>query len=240
MPDAKEALDQFRRDCWIPQVMDGEGEVASSRFGGRPALRAGEKWPTCGACREKMPLFVQIDLANAPRPDSTPEPLRSGLLQLFYCTSDDCECVDCRAFPKNAVARILPSGEIRALSVAEGGPVFPSNRIAEWTAKADFPNFEEANVHGMQIPDAELDEYYIREYNRGNEIPVPCDKLYGWPKWVQQPYYPLCRACNKRTTYVLQIASHNHVPFMFGDSGVGHVCVCPNHPERASFYWSCC
>lgn len=238
--NAKEALEQFRRDCWIPQVKKGEGEVASSRFGGRPALRPRESWPKCGLCRKQMPLFVQIDLAAAPRPASTPDSLQSGLLQLFYCNNENCDPVDCGAFPKNAVARILPSRGLSTLSAASGGPELPAKRVTKWVALADFPNYSEAISLGIKASEDALDEYYAKESDRGNAIPLRYDKLFGWPYWVQGMFYPKCPTCKKKMIYLFQMASEDHIPFMFGDSGVGHVCVCPDHPERASFYWSCC
>jgi len=238
--NAKEALDQFRRDCWIPQVKPGEGDVASSRFGGRPALRPGEKWPTCGACREKMQLFVQIDLAAAPRPDSTPEALRSGLLQLLYCCNENCDAVGDNFFALKALARIIPACDIGSLHVGDDGQVFPAKQISKWVAAPDFPNYDEAISLGIEFSEDELDEYYSNESDLGNAMPLQCDKLDGWPDWVQGVSYPFCSVCEKQMNYLFQMASNDNVPYMFGDCGIGHVCVCPDHPDRLSFLWDCC
>ncbi|MBN8598483.1 MAG: DUF1963 domain-containing protein [Planctomycetes bacterium] len=236
----KAALDQFRRGCWVPRTKKGEGKVGASRFGGRPAIRRAESWPTCGICRRKMPLFVQIDLAASPHLDSTPEALRSGLLQLLFCTSENCESQDFGAFTDNALARVISAEEIAALKIAVGGPEFPAKQIAAWVSKPDVPGYEEATELGIKVPEDELDNFYAMQPAGGKGVPLKCDKLYGWPFWVQGRFYPPCRKCKKQMTYIFQLGSEDNIPFMLGDAGIGHVCICPKHPERASFYWSCC
>lgn len=238
--NARDALDRFRRDCFIPRVEPGEGSPASSRFGGRLALLPGESWPTCGSCKEKMSLFVQIDLTTAPHPESTPDPLRRGLLQLLYCVNDNCRSSDYGPFRSSALARLVSSQSLGALRIAEEGPVFPAQSITAWTPTPDFPNCEEAMSLGITIAAAELDDCYALESDRGNAIPIQSDKLYGWPDWVQSLFYPSCPTCKKPMTYVFQMSSNDHIPYMFDDSGIGHVCVCPDHPAVASFYWDCC
>lgn len=234
------ALNRFRREALFPLVKRGAGAIAVSRFGGRPALRPRETWPICRDCRSKMPLFIQIDLTKVDHPDSTPDALRRGLFQLFYCTDENCEPDDCGAFASNMLARIVPAKFLFEMIAGTGGPRFTAKQIVGWNARADLPNAEEAMELGIRLSGSKLDEFYIKKAERGSSIPLDGDKLYGWPGWVQGMFYPECPKCKKKMIYLYQMDSEDHIPFMFGDSGVGHVCVCPDHPERASFYWSCC
>ena len=39
---------------------------------------------------------------------------------------------------------------------------------------------------------------------------------------------------------VFQVDSEDHVPFMFGDTGCGHVTQCPDHKDVVAFGWACC
>jgi hypothetical protein len=39
--------------------------------------------------------------------------------------------------------------------------------------------------------------------------------------------------------HVFQVDSEDHVPFMFGDAGCGHVTQCPDHKEVVAFGWAC-
>ena len=66
------------------------------------------------------------------------------------------------------------------------------------------------------------------------------DKLFGWPYWVQGVEYPGCPQCGERMEMVFQIDSQNNLPFMFGDTGCGHITQCPVHKEVVTFGWACC
>ena len=67
----------------------------------------------------------------------------------------------------------------------------------------------------------------------------PGDKLAGWPAWVQGVEYPNCPRCGRRMAHVFQVDSEDHVPFMFGDAGCGHITQCPEHKEVVAFGWAC-
>jgi hypothetical protein len=38
---------------------------------------------------------------------------------------------------------------------------------------------------------------------------------------------------------LFQLDSEDHVPFMFGDAGCGHLTRCPEHPDVVTFGWAC-
>ncbi|MCU0533873.1 MAG: YwqG family protein [Hydrococcus sp. Prado102] len=38
---------------------------------------------------------------------------------------------------------------------------------------------------------------------------------------------------------VFQIESHENVPYMWGDGGVGYILQCPIHKEEVAFLWQC-
>ncbi|MFM9995317.1 MAG: DUF1963 domain-containing protein [Phycisphaerales bacterium] len=225
----------------MPRINAGEGAPTSSRFGGRPALQPGEVFPICGACHTSMPLLVQLNLAEIPEAAraAIPAPLRTGLLQLFYCTNGDCNNDDFGAFTHNALARVLAASTLPAL-VFKDGPALSAARVTGWWPLQDLPDGDEADIQGVKLTDKQCHEYYETRYAEGKDVPIQGDKLLGWPDWIQGVFYPSCPVCSGPMTYVLQVASEDHIPFMFGDAGVGHVCVCPSHPGRASFYWSCC
>ena len=65
------------------------------------------------------------------------------------------------------------------------------------------------------------------------------DKLGGWPFWVQGAEYPSCHVCGEQMEVLFQLDSEDHVPFMFGDAGIGHISMCRSHPEVVAFGWAC-
>jgi hypothetical protein len=39
--------------------------------------------------------------------------------------------------------------------------------------------------------------------------------------------------------HVFQLDSEDHLPFLFGDAGTGHLTQCPQHHEVVAFGWAC-
>jgi uncharacterized protein YwqG len=37
-----------------------------------------------------------------------------------------------------------------------------------------------------------------------------------------------------------QIASEDNIPYMFADSGVAHITICPSHADVVAFNWESC
>ncbi len=65
------------------------------------------------------------------------------------------------------------------------------------------------------------------------------DKVGGWPFWVQNPEWGACRKCGDAMRVILQLDSEDNTPWMFGDTGTGHLSQCPKHPDVLAFAWAC-
>ena len=230
------ALRPFSRPTWKPQVTKGEGTLSDSKFAGTPWLKHGESWPTCQNCGKPMSLFLQLNL------DGLPEALRgefgSGLLQLFYCTNSDPHCEsDCEAFfPFTAakLVRIVESeGDPQPVEIPDIARAFPSKLIIGWDEMEDYPHWEEGEAQGILLSTDEWQTLSEDGYPRSG------DKLAGWPLWIQGIEYPHCPECHQRMRLVFQIDSDDHLPYMFGDLGCGHITQCPTHKNQVTFAWAC-
>jgi hypothetical protein len=211
------------RTAWKPVTMNGEGGPEASKFGGAPAVVAGESWPACGGCGEPMQLFVQLRSSELPAP-----PPFTGLLQLFYCTS----CDAWAPHSPGVSVRVLPEGT--RLQPAAASPVagtYPARRIVSWKAVEDHPHWDELGRAG--VPE------HLREEVSEGYSPVEGDKYLGWPAWTHRVAYPSCRVCGTEMALLFQLASDDHLPYMFGDAGTGHVTICPDHPGELAFGWTC-
>lgn len=236
MKSVPAAIRRLRRTTWKPDVRDEDGSSHGSKFGGTPWLRHEESWPNCQHCGKPMPLFLQLNLA------ALPEPLRGefgpGLLQLFYCISEDPSCeTECDAFfpftPGKLVRIIQSEGTFQPEKRREAAQAFPSKRIIGWRAEDDYPNWEECAEYGLTLSDKEWDKLAKQGFPRAG------DKMAGWPLWVQRIEYPLCPICHERMRFVFQIDSNDHIPYMFGDLGCGHITQCPTHTTQVTFAWAC-
>lgn len=250
------------RTAWRPLVRDGDGQPSAiSKFGGAPWLSKREKWPLCGACRRKMRFFLQLDLAHLPS-DWGGRPTR-GLLQFFYCTHEECE-VSRNAwdpFDSGQLVRIVVPDKRAQSSTAQADPdAFPAKVITGWEPVADLPHNQDHDELGLRYlydfdaktttvdcddPKVTIALHIDATSKDGLEVAeaigrcITGDKLAGWPDWIQGAEYPSCPKCAARMTMLVQIASEDNVPFMFGDVGVGHITQCPNHPQTLAFGWSC-
>jgi uncharacterized protein YwqG len=245
------------RPCWFPVVETGDGDLTSSKFGGIPYLEADEAWPTCRACQRPLELFVQLNLAELPA--ELGGRLGTGLLQLFYCGWSDDECAGDNGwepFSDNVsrVRIVTPDGTPRR---QRSQNQYEPRRIVGWDREIDYPASAEhtelgidINYHFNDVPyqPAELTCHELglhfsgMEYLNALEEAVqsqPSDKLAGWPCWVQGVEYPNCPECGARMQLILQLASEDHVPFMFGDCGIGHITQCTTHKHVVAFGWAC-
>jgi hypothetical protein len=231
----EEQLESLKRSCWLPVTRDGESDPYASKFGGIPFIPSGEKWPRCGNCDEPMPLFLQCSASDLP----IELPSCSGdALQFFYCTGMSGECEQkCDAWLPHSKSTLLrwidTSGECGSPT---GSPVedpFPEKTIESWREQEDYPALVELEELGIEVPRDLVDE--VADYF----FPEPGDKLLGWPAWVQGVEYPDCSLCGKRMILLFQLDSEDHLPYMFGDAGTGHITQCPDHPEQLAFAWAC-
>jgi hypothetical protein len=256
-----------RRDAWRPLTEQATGSGNRSQFGGIPLLAIGEPWPACTGCRRPMQLFLQLDLASLP--ESSPLRGDHGILQLFYCAYDprvkqtcECDLEMSQPLSPGKLARILDvdTRGAAAPAVPTGFVPFPSRVITGWERFDDHPaavEQEELGVHhdydfqpGETFTTVEWREGGIR-FDRvltPNDGPgvaeaistaAEKDKLGGWPMWIQGVEYPRCPQCDRLMSYIFQIDSQDHVPYMFGDAGCAHLTRCERHPEVLGFGWAC-
>jgi uncharacterized protein YwqG len=224
-----------RRKTWIPRVEERPGEAADSRFGGVGLIPEGKTWPECSNCRQPRQLFLQLSSRDLPAEVGTP--FGEGYLQMFYCTNAetmcDVELESWEPFSEVSLLRVLPfDGEYQELEASPVADAFPSKVIVGWEDTDDYPNWEESEMLGVQLSDEQWEVV-------GEEYPRSGEKLDGWPYWVQGVEYPDCRTCGETMRMLFQIDSEKNVPHMWGDVGVGHITVCPNHPHELAFVWAC-
>jgi uncharacterized protein YwqG len=227
-------IDKHLRAAWKPAVKDGDGAATDSKFGGLPALLAGEEWPLCPNCEGPLQLLLQLNLASIP--PELKSAFGSGLIQLFYCTNAEASCeTDAEGWepfsPISLARRIDTPSAPAKLSPPEARSV-PAKRILSWKRMDDLPNGEELGTAGIELTD---DEFHEME-----DFPVQGDKLGGWPHWVQGIEYPSCPTCATPMRLVFQIDSEDNVPWMWGDAGCAHLTQCPEHKDVLAFAWACC
>ena len=230
-------IEPYKRSAWKPIVADRDGSRLDSKFAGTPFIAAGEDYPLCGNCEKPLQLFVQLDLEKLPV--AVGDEFGHGLLQLFYCTSEEPFCeVDCEAFfpyAKSVVTRIIePENLNNPSESASFSGAFPPKIITGWEETADYPNREEGeDLMKIELSDEQWDEIYESEY------PVSGDKLAGYPMWIQGVEYPDCPICGEKMRLVFQIDSEDNLPYMFGDVGCAHLTQCETHKDQLAFGWAC-
>src|SRR5262249_40249616 len=182
----------------------------------------------------------------------------AGLLQLFYCTREECQGHggwEPFAGDFSRVRVVQPSGPglKTAVPPQEGG--FPAKRIVRWQRFLEFPHPEEHGELGLRYTyDFKADTVRLEceelglvfEGVRDSDLAENItnseagDKLAGWPAWIQNVEYPNCPRCGRRMAHVFQVDSEDNIPFMFGDAGCGHLTQCPEHKAAVAFCWACC
>jgi uncharacterized protein YwqG len=248
-------IQRHEKPCWHPVTDDGDGEATDSKFGGIPWLAPGEPWPTCQRCNHAFELMLQLNLSQLP-----PEldgAFGTGLLQLFYCVTGECDGFggwEPFADVAQHVRIVNPQG---TAGTVDFQGTFPPKRIVGWSRKRDRPDPEEHSRLGIEVDyhfktvpytPAELTcpEFGVRlsgipQITKLHETihSLPGDKLAGWPHWAQGAEYPACPRCSQPMRYVFQVDSEDHIPFMFGDCGTGHITQCATHKDVVAFGWAC-
>ena len=221
------------RNAYIPVLsneLSDKESVLESKFGGTPFISRKHKWPKC-ECGTKMTFFLQINSDHLPTKLNFDEVFGQGLLQFFYCT----KCDDYQPNTDKHKVRIIQPTELVDKKVKkpisfEHKNTFEYRKIADWKEEPDFPRYDEA---ALELNDAEMQDY------ENDYSPKSCDKLKGWPAWIQGIEYPCCPICSKQMRYIFQLESERNVDYMFGDSGNGHISQCKDHPEQLTFTWAC-
>ena len=225
---------RYGRPGFLPETEPGDH--GKSHFCGRPWLAEGEAWPSCGRCGEPMQLFLQLDLDALP--NGAPAQRSGGLAQLFYCVNSKSECEihaeSWEPFKPATMARVVDPTQPGAQAADDlAHEPFPAQTITGWQELDDLPNWEELlKMDVVMTPEVES---YLEEA----ETPQDGDKLGGWPHWVQGVEYPTCPDCGDPMELLFQLDSEDHVPFMFGDAGVGHLTRCRRHSTKLAFGWAC-
>lgn len=246
------------RSAWKPIVEVGESSATSSKFGGTPWTSSDYPWPICKNCQKQMQFFLQLNLAEE-LPLELQNAYGTGLLQLFYCTRGECEgmggweafedlisCVRVVQIADN----YAPPVELHAQEVE-----FTPKQVIGWEHFEELPSPEEHEEFGLEYvydhkahtvklkcksPAFETDFFKDPELAETIGNPEPGDKLGGWPHWIQSAEYPYCPKCQAQMVLVLQVDSEDNIPYMFGDSGCGHIMQCPEHKDVVGFGWACC
>lgn len=235
MPVPQE-IEVFKKSAWKPVVVEGDGSRLDSKFAGTPFIKMGEDYPLCGNCGKPLQLFLQLDLGKLP--SAVGDEFGRGLVQLFYCTSEEPLCeVDCEAFfpfAKSVLTRIIEPENLKSANEnASYSGAFPPKLITGWKQTDDYPNWEESRSLGIELADEDLDDFL------DSEFPVGGDKFAGYPMWIQGVEYPDCPICGEQMRLLFQIDSEDHLPYMFGDVGCGHLTQCKTHKDQLAFGWAC-
>jgi hypothetical protein len=202
-----------------------------------------------------LPLFLQLDLAKIP--EELGQRFGSGLLQLFYCTREECQGSggwEPFADELSRVRVVHADGPAPLTALSQQNGLFPAKQIIGWSRFTDLPTPCEHDDLGLkykydfdagtlrlQCPELDFDVTHAMNDCPAEEIALSehGDKLAGWPAWVQGVEYPHCPRCKRRMTHVFQVDSEDNIPFMFGDVGCGHITQCPDHKEVVAFGWAC-
>lgn len=250
---------KHRRAAWLPRVEDRPTSPRETSFCAQPWLNQVDDWPYCALCTRPLQLFLQLDL------DSLPSELGakygSGFLQLYYCrhTADgSCHGESGWEAFSDACSRVRivrPTAESPSSITHNCDRNFPPRAIVGWDRIDDCPNPGEHDELGLvydygfrnntpaEIHCPELDIHCtgMRFLNAAAEgiTSHGGDKLAGWPNWVQGVEYPHCPRCDALMQFIMQVDSEDHIPFMFGDSGMGYVTQCPHHLDVVAFGWAC-
>lgn len=154
--------ERHRRRAFAPEF--GEGSPRS-RFGGTPDMPVDASWPVCSSCEEKMLFVFQLDLA------ASPGDLGEGLVQLFYCPTDDGDCDTFMPFAGANEARWVQALAVpRELSA--GTPVLTHRSIVGWKEFWDHPDPEEHTSLGLT---------YDYDF-QARTVRIACPEI-GWRNW---------------------------------------------------------
>jgi len=235
---ALEKLEPYKRNAFLPITETVEPEFSAvDKMGGLPHLRHADDWPICPNCKIHMQLFLQLNLAQLP------ERKQQGLLQMFYCTTNE-EDLLCEfdqegytPFSANAVIRIIDHNTPSVHITPNRNDLFKEKRIVSWTRIDDYPCYEDYHELGIELQLSEDAEELMFEQDM--LITQQCDKLFGWPRWVQSPEYPYDRTTGKRMELLFQIDSDDNLPHRFGDVGTGHITQSPDNSSELAFAWAC-
>jgi hypothetical protein len=215
------ALHEHRRPAWLPMLAAEQGPVTASKFGGVPYLPKPGSWPRCGSCGEWLQLLLQLNAADLP---DEARDLFVGMLQVFCCTER--ACTPTEPFSAATAVRLVALSGAAAYTSPPFAEAFLGRAITGWEQRVDYPAPEEVELLGIKVEQTPENEVFA----------LGGDKLLGWPGWPQNVGYVKCPQCRGRMRTIVEIASEQAVPHMFGDGGSGWVSQCPTHRTVLAFH----
>ncbi|MGB5988306.1 MAG: DUF1963 domain-containing protein [Marinifilaceae bacterium] len=228
-------LEKYKRTAYLPVTKKVVPDFSSdSKIGGLPYLRNEEDWPVCPCCNKRMQLFLQLNL------NDIPEKKEDKLIQVFYCVSEEPHCENeegsYEAFSEAVICRKIDIADESAVVDVDMEQVFVESFITSWEAKDDYPQVEEFTDLGVEV---EYDSVYEHMLENKIGVPLPGDKLFGWPDWIQGVEYPSDRNTDSQMEVLFQLESEENLPYMFGDMGIAHLTVSTDDENEMAFSWAC-
>jgi hypothetical protein len=215
------ALHEHHRPAWLPVLAAEAGAVTASKFGGVPYLPEQGSWPRCGSCGEWLQLLLQLNAADLP---DEARDLFVGMLQVFCCTERACTPME--PFSAATLVRLVSLSGAAAYASPPFEEAFVGRAITGWEQRVDYPSPEEVELLGIKVEQPWENEVFA----------LGGDKLLGWPGWPQNVGYAKCPQCLGRMRTIVEIASEEAVPHMFGDGGSAWVSQCPTHRTVLAFH----
>jgi hypothetical protein len=233
--ELQEALREFERPAWIPQVAFRAGEITSSKLGGTPFMPQTEEWPHCGVCSRPMELFLQLNSKDLPADMAH---RFSGLLQVFLCVTDGHGTGTCalgyEAFSSAAMLRLCePEGPSR-YQRPPFQDAFIEGVIESWQRRTDFPALQEVQALAIELSDGQ--ERLMIDHSA--LFSGPGEKLGGWPDWPQNVEYVACPRCKRRMDVIFQFGDPGTLPHCFMDGGTAWVSQCAEHSDVLALTWN--
>lgn len=230
----------FWRLVTVDEEPDSESSLRSW-FGGGALLEDALSWPVCPNCKKHMHHFLQLDLATLPL-GAWPRAGETGLLSLFYCSTDDgtCEVWD----PKSGATVFIYTNTKEPVqkSNPSEAPIKKKSIVSfkrDYDPPAGHPGVDwvegVVSVDGVSVCSG-IDEGVFFEV----VSPTWGDKLGGAPLELQGPQPLYCPVCSREMRQLFQIDSNDNLEYAFGDSGCAHIVQCEDHPEQCAFWWDCC
>lgn len=188
-------------------------------------------------------------------------PLDAALTDFPDCSGDYAY----EPFSPNSLVRVVESAAVAPRGIPGlGQGQFGSAVIVDWEPFVDLPDPEDHPAFGLSCTINDYDDFNERAVpysmldqrvtcssvgletvaSHAFHLSQVCraadgDKLAGWPRWIQGAERPECPLCGQQMEVLFQVDSEDHVPFMFGDAGIGHITQCSQHPKIVTFAWAC-
>ena len=220
-------------------------DIKRSKFLGVPFVPEGMEYPT-DECGDPLVLIAQINFSEVPLLEGFPD---EGILQLYFKTKDwwDMSGEEKFIFITGTEANKPQRNDLPLIDndMYKELPVWKIHKL-EFVKAIDTGNSEDCqfsfDFDGKDYWDFEeslsgkhkeaFESYFT---NEGHKIGGYADFTQGDPRDYE---------CDQQhDVQILQIDVDDEI--MFGDSGIGHIFISPEHLknrefEKSYFYWDCC